>query len=71
VSFHLVVSRPFGKYERGQQIHDQAELQAIWNSDMRHNVVRAISKPEQTSGDFFRTDAELSAKRDGHTDDAE
>lgn len=56
---HYSVSRPFGKYKRGDIIIDKDEIKEVLAGANRHDVVQVISKPEHLSGDFFRTNAEL------------
>lgn len=60
--FHLTVAQPFGKYERGAHISDQAEAAEILAGPHKHNVVQRIASAEHVSGDFYRTDAEIAAR---------
>jgi len=62
MSYHLIVSRPFGKYQRGAHIDDPAEIKAAI-AEHPHEVVKIYPKAEHVSGDFHRTEDEI-AKRD-------
>lgn len=45
---HLTVTRPFGKFNRGDHVEDEAEIAAILAGEHRHAVVKvaADAKPE-------------------------
>lgn len=61
---HFVVSQPFDSYKRGDIIIDQNKMDDVRKSANIHNVVQVISHPEHRNGDFFRSDADIAARRE-------
>jgi hypothetical protein len=53
--FHLTARRDFGAYRRGDHIEDEAEVNRILKSELRHHVVKvpADVKPEPTPAPGF------------------
>jgi len=64
MSYHLTVVQPFALYKRGDHITDPERVAEILAGPFLHSVIKRHPHPEHTTGDFYRTDAELKERDD-------
>jgi hypothetical protein len=53
--FHLVVTRPFGKYAVGQKITDQSEVAALLAGKNKRNFVKVHADAPKVAPKVFAT----------------